>query len=151
MMPTTSETRPGGVTALSLFFLAGAVISFVAGVSLLFPGSILEPIWRVNPRAHEAFAGLGGWAIVPLCAVCLACASAAIGLWQGAYWGYRLAFGILVVNLLGDVANVLLAGEYKAAIGVPIVIAILAFLRSSRTRAFFGPARGRSLSDIIPH
>lgn len=79
-LTTTTETRPGGVTALSLFFLAGAVISFVAGVSLLLPGSILEPIWRVNPRAHEAFMGLGGWAIVLLCAVCIACALAAVGL-----------------------------------------------------------------------
>jgi hypothetical protein len=130
--------RPGGVTALSLFFMAGAAISFVAGVSLLFPGSILEPIWRVNPRAHEALASLGGWAVVSLCAVCLMCALAAIGLWRGTRWGYQIAFGILIVNLIGDVANVVLAGEYKAAIGVPIVIAILAFLRSRRVRAFLG-------------
>ena len=146
MMATTSETRPGGVTALSLFCLAGAIISFVAGVSLLLPGSILEPIWRVNPRGHEAFMGLGGWAIVLLCAVCIACASAAVGLWRGTRWGYRLAFGGLVVNLLGDVANVLLAGEYKAAVGVPIVLAILLFLRSSRVRAFFGREKGSTLT-----
>lgn len=44
-----SETRPRGVTALSLFFFFGAAMSFIACVSLLFPGSLLEPMWRLNP------------------------------------------------------------------------------------------------------
>jgi hypothetical protein len=75
-----SETRPIGITALSIFFLVGAAISFISSVSLLFPGSFLEPMWQLNPRAHEAFIGIGAWAIVLMCAVSVACASAAVGL-----------------------------------------------------------------------
>ena len=54
---TKAEVRPIGITALSLFFLFGAGASFVSFISLLFPGSFLDPVWRLNPRAR---AGLGG-------------------------------------------------------------------------------------------
>lgn len=135
---TKSESRPAGITALSIFFLFGATMSFIAFVSLLFPGSILEPMWRLNPRAHEGFAVMGVWAIVLMCVVSVACASAAVGLWHGARWGYRLAIILLAINLLGDIVNVALGTEPRAVVGVPIVLALLAFLMSRRVRSFFG-------------
>jgi hypothetical protein len=134
---TDSETRPIGVTALSIFFLFGAAASFLSFVSLLFPGSFLEPMWQLNPRARENFTSMGMWAIVLMSAVCVACVSAAVGLWRGTRWGYWLAVALLAINLLGDIANVVLGTEPKAAIGIPIVLAILAFLMSRRVRRFF--------------
>src|SRR3982751_2373946 len=136
-MTIKSDTRPAGITALSIFFLFGALMSFISFVSLLFPGSFLEPMWRLNPRAREGFNSMGVWAVVLMCAVCLACASAAVGLWRGARWGYRLALIILAINLLGDVINVILGTEPRAVVGIPIVIAIFAFLLSRRVRRFF--------------
>ncbi|MBK8316528.1 MAG: hypothetical protein IPL01_21915 [Acidobacteria bacterium] len=129
--------RPAGITALSVFFAVGAVISFTSSASLFFPGSFLEPMWRLNPRALEAFHSMGGWAIVMLCTVCAGCAFAAVGLWRGVRWGYRLAVGILVINLTGDIANVVLGTEPRAAIGIPIVLLILAFLLTRRVKSFF--------------
>lgn len=131
------RTRPIGITALGIFFLFGAVASFVSSVSLLFPGSFLEPMWRLNPRAREGFAGIGVWAVVLMCAVCVSCASASAGLWRGARWGYWLALILLTANLLGDIANVITGAEPRAAVGIPIVLAILAYLRSRRVRSFF--------------
>ncbi len=137
-MTTASRVRPVGITALSIFFWAGAVISFIAAVSLLFPGSFLEPLWKLNPRAREGFVGIGAWAILLMSAVCVACAMAAAGLWRGSRWGYLLAFILLIINLIGDIANVLLGTEPRAAVGIPIVLTILAFLVSRRVRRFFG-------------
>src|SRR5437763_6899933 len=136
-MTTKSQSRPFGITALSIFLILGAAISFTVFISLLFPGSFLEPMWRLNPRAREAFASVGAWAVVLMCAVCLSCALAAVGLWRGARWGYRLALALLVINLLGDIANVILGTEPGAIAGVPIVIAILTYLMSRRVRRFF--------------
>jgi hypothetical protein len=79
-MVADAKTRPIGVTALSIFFLFGAAVSFLSFVSLLFPGSFLEPMWRLNPRARESFTSIGVWAIFLMSAVCVACASAAVGL-----------------------------------------------------------------------
>ena len=138
-MSTTAEsnTRPAGITALSAFFVFGACMSFISFVSLLFPGSFLEPMWQLNPRAHVAFAGMGAWAVVLMCAVSMACASAALGLWRGTRWGYRLAFALLAINLLGDIVNVLTGTEPRALVGVPIVVSILLYLLSKRVRRFF--------------
>ena len=76
-MPTKSATRPIAITGLSIFFFFGAAMSIIASASLLFPGSFLESMWRLNPRAHEVFSRMGGWAVVLMCALSAACAAAA--------------------------------------------------------------------------
>ena len=134
---TKAEVRPIGITALSLFFLFGAGASFVAFISLLFPGSFLEPIWRLNPRARAGLGGMGVWAVILMGSVWLACALAAVGVWRGARWGYWLAVSLLAINLLGDTLNLFLRTEPRAVVGIPIALAILAFLMSRRVRRFF--------------
>jgi hypothetical protein len=92
---------------------------------------------RVNPRAREAFRGLGPWAAVLLGIVSIACALAAFGLWKGRPWGRRVASALMVFNLVGDAANATVGGDRRAAIGIPIALAILWFLQTRRVRAFF--------------
>ncbi|MFL6276857.1 MAG: DUF2127 domain-containing protein [Blastocatellia bacterium] len=141
-MEAMSKIRPAGITALSIFFMFGATMSFITFVSLWFPGSFLEPMWRLNPRAREGFAHLGVAAIALMGVVCVACAAAA-GLWRGARWGYWLAVVVLAINLLGDITNVVTGTEPRAAVGIPIVIAIFVFL--SRRHAIF--LSGRLVSE----
>lgn len=142
--------RPLGIAALSIFFVFGAAASFVSAVSLLFPGSFLEPMWRVNPRAREGFAGMGAWAVVLMCSLSLVCAAAAVGLWRGARWGYRLAVSLLAMNLLGDVINVILGTEPAAVVGIPVVIAIFTYLLSRRVRRFFASPAGVADESLQP-
>jgi len=130
-------SRPGGITALAVFFAAGAAVCLVTAVALLFPGSVLEPIWRLNPRARAGFAALGAWAPALLAVVGLACAAAGRGLWTGRRWGHRLAIALLAVNLAGDTANVVLGTEPRAMVGIPIVALLLLFLATRRVRAYF--------------
>jgi hypothetical protein len=137
-MMAKSKIRLISITALSIFFFFGAVISFVSSISRLFPGSFLEPMWRLNPGAREGFTAIGVWAIVLMAVVCVACASASVSLWRGSWWGYWLAVALLIINLMGDIANVVFGTEPKAAVGIPIVVAILIFLMSSRqVKQFF--------------
>src|SRR5438094_10379482 len=124
---TKAEARPIGVTALSLFFLFGAGASFVSFISLLFPGSFLEPIWRLNPRARAGLGGMGVWAVILMGAVCVGCALAAVGLWRGARWGYWLAVSLVASNLLGDIVHVFLGRDPRDVIGIPIALAVRAF------------------------
>ena len=139
MNTKAAPRRPRGVTALAVFFAAGAVISGVSGVSLLTPGGMLDPLWRLNPRAEAAFGAMGGWAPVLLGAVCAACATAAIGLWRLRGWGRWVAIGLLVTNLLGDTANAALGTEPQAAAGIPVVIVLLIYLARPAVRAAFRP------------
>ena len=128
--------RPRGVTLLAVFCGASAVIAAASATSLAFPGSVLEPMWRANPRAHEGFNSLGIWApslLVMLSAVCVA---TAVGLWRGARWGYLLAVTGLAVNIVGDSVNAVLGAEPRAALGIPIVLVLLWYLARPHVRAF---------------
>ena len=132
-----SKARPVGVVALVILFVIGTCASFLSAVSLIFPGSLLEPIWRLNPHARAGFSRIGAWAIVLMICVCIACCFTAVGLWRRRSWGYWLAVVMLVVNLGGDVVNVIIGTEPRALIGIPIAGMILAYLLRKQTRYHF--------------
>lgn len=137
--------RPAGLTALSVFFAAGAVLAWTSSVSLAFPGSPLEPLWSVNPHARDVLARFGAWAVVLMALVGAACAASAIGVWIGARWGRWLALGMLGANLIGDVLNGVLGAEPRAIVGVPIAGALLIYLATARVRRFFAHGAAKSV------
>lgn len=129
--------RPWAVTALAVLFGLGAGATLASGMSLLTPGGPLEPMWRVNPGAREAFGRMGLAGPALMATLSAACASAAAGLWRGKPWGYQAAVVLLTINLLTAIANVLTGAEPRARIGIPIVAALLAFLTSRHVRRYF--------------
>jgi hypothetical protein len=136
--PARTRKRPVGLTALGLLFALGAVVAGVSALSLLRPGSALEPMWQLNPRARRGFASMGGWSVPLLLTVSASCAAAAVGIRRARPWGYWLSVGILGVQLAGDVVNGLLGVEPRALVGVPIVVALLVYLRREAVRRWFG-------------
>jgi hypothetical protein len=92
-----------GRILLVIFFAAGALISIVVMLALVFPGTDLESIWRLKPEARTHFQTIGRGASAALMAiVATGCGFAAIGLARNREWGRRLAIGILIINLIGD-------------------------------------------------
>src|SRR5215471_19222292 len=75
----------------AVFFAFGAMMCALTVSLLLFPGSPLDALWRLNPDARVAFESLGRWSFVLMTLVGTACLIAAIGLWRGALWATRLA------------------------------------------------------------
>jgi len=128
----TYRSRSAGITLLSLFFAFGALASGLTAVMLSFPGSVLEPLWRLNPRAHEGLAMVGWWAVPLMTAVCMACAAAALGMWLRTRWGFWTALAILAINLTGDTANALIARDYRSLIGLPVGGVMIAYLLRER-------------------
>ncbi len=137
-------TRPIGIAALIIFFVAGTLISFLAGLSLLFPADFFNVMWRLNPHGHEGLLRIGLWAIVLLFAASASCGTAAVGLWKRKRWGHILAIVLIGINLVSDVLNTVLGIEPRAIVGVPIALAILLYLMSRRVRNYFaqGPSIG---------
>jgi hypothetical protein len=134
--------RPTGIALLAILFIVGVLASGLSALSLLIPGSFLDPMWRLNPRAHGAFLVLGLWGPVLLFIVCLSCGAAAYGLLTGRVWGLRLGVGLLLLNLAGDVLNSVSGVEPRALVGVPVVGLILWYLSSRRVREHFNVSRG---------
>jgi len=97
-------------------------------VLLLFPGTALDPLWRLNPDAHVAFQSVGKWAVLLMFVVATGCAFAAVGLWRSSLWGIRIALIILSLNIIGDLLNALGRHDYRALIGLPIGGAMIFYL-----------------------
>jgi hypothetical protein len=112
------------------FFAFGGTMSLLTIVLLVFPGTKLDSLWNLNPDARVAFHSLGSWSILLMLAVGSACAFAAVGLWRGCLWGIRLAIAILLVNLIGDLVNVIARHDYRSLIGLPIAGAMIFYLAS---------------------
>ena len=98
-------------------------------------------MWRLNPRGREGLGTLGPWGAALLGAASLACALSAAGLWRGARWGRRLAIAVLVVQLAGDLLNVVTGVDRRAAFGLPVALALLLYLSGRRVGAYFGGPR----------
>ena len=110
---------------LAGFFAFGAMMCALTLALLLFPGSALDAVWRLNPEARLAFHSFGSWSFLLMLTVGTACLFAAIGLWRGRVWGTRLALTILSLNIIGDLVNVLLRHDYRALIGLPVGAAMI--------------------------
>ena len=126
---TSARTKPH--RWLALFFAFGVSMCSLTIALLLFPGTPLDRVWRLNPDAHAAFRSLVSWSIIIMLVVGTACGFAAVGLWRGALWGTRAAIIILIVNMIGDLSNALLKFDFRTLIGLPIAAAIIVYLARS--------------------
>ena len=112
-------------------------MSGLASLGLLFPGGMLEPMWRLNPEARADLGSLGPAGIGLMATVSIACLCAAYGLRSLSAWGHKLALALLGVNLLGDVANAVFRHDLRTLIGIPIAGALIAYLLQSHMRELF--------------
>jgi len=119
---------PMGLKLLAIFFAFGACMCALTIWLLLFPGTALDSLWRLNPEAHAAFQRIGGLSILLMVIVGVACALAAIGLARNAKWGRWLGILILAANLVGDLTNAFVRHDLRTLIGVPIAGAMIFYL-----------------------
>jgi hypothetical protein len=129
----SKKKTPIGVSLISLFFLFGVLASGVSFLMLLFPGTPLDVLWHLNPRARENFLAMGSTAVSLMLAVCILCATAAAGLWRCRRWGYWTAVFMLSANLLGDTINSILLHDWRTLMGLPIGALMIGYLLRERT------------------
>jgi predicted lysophospholipase L1 biosynthesis ABC-type transport system permease subunit len=122
---------PLGLRLVAAFFAFGTAMSSLTIILLLFPGTPLDSLWRVNPQARQAFASMGPTAIPLMLFVAVACSAAAIGIFRGKRWGRDIAIAVLLINVIGDTANGVVRHDWPALIGLPIAAALIAYLTRS--------------------
>ena len=122
------NSTPIGMRLLAFFFAFATCMCALTIGLLLFPGGVLDFLWRLNPEAHAAFRRIGQMSILLMAIVGVACALAAIGLIRNARWGRWLAILILALNLVGDLTGVFVRQDLRTLIGVPIAGAMIFYL-----------------------
>jgi uncharacterized membrane protein (DUF2068 family) len=113
---------------LSAFFMFGAIMCALTIALLLFPGTALDLLWRLNPNAHTAFQSIGNWSIAIMFVVGSGCLFTAIGLWRGTIWGTWIAVIILIANMAGDLFNAFFRRDYRALLGLTGAAAMIFYL-----------------------
>jgi hypothetical protein len=109
----------------------------LAGFTLVWRGTFLDRMWRLNPVAYAQLAPLGasvGYAFILLAA---ALALAATGWFKRRFWGWLLAVTIISTQLVGDAVNLARGDVLRGATGVVIAGALLLYLLSRKVRSWF--------------
>ena len=105
-MTVSAGERLRGVTLLTIFFLFGALMAGVTALLLLFPGTAMDALWRLNPQAREGFVAMRKAAVLMMLIVFAACATTAadsgdlpVGvtgwLWRSYLWMSSVTLSIL--------------------------------------------------------
>lgn len=126
------RSRPAGLTFLAVFFAFGVTMSSLSALLLMFPGTPLDVVWRLNPPAQQGFSRLGFLGLVLMLVVSVACGVAALGIWRLRVWGFIAGLILLLGNAAGDLTNAFVFHDARTLIGIPIAAAMAAYLFAQR-------------------
>jgi len=130
-------TSPRGLTAMGIFLIFGACVASLAGLTLAFPGTAIDHIWILNPRAHQQLAPLGKEVGILFLLLAVALANAAAGRFKRRIWGWRLAVALIATQIAGDLVNAFSGHLIEGGIGVVIASALLVYLLRTQVRTAF--------------
>jgi len=112
-------------------------MAFLAGTTLISPGTALDRIWVLNPTAHFKLRSLGARVGFAFLLLAMTLAAAGVGWFQRKRWGWRLAVSIIGIQVLGDLLN-LVGGDYlRGVTGIAIAGALLFYLCRPPVKALF--------------
>lgn len=123
-----------GVRLVGVFLVLSTSVLAATVITLFFPGTAADGIWAVKPEEyvrllqHRMLAGAGFLVLGIMMAI------AAAGWWRSRRWAWWLVQGILVVNILGDVVRAAGGEVREGLMGVVLVLALLAYVRSAGVR-----------------
>jgi len=135
--PPALAPPPRGMTAIGIFLLFGAAMALLAGISLVRPGTALDHLWALNPRAYKRLAPLGttvGTLFLLLSAVL---GIAGTGWLQRRKWAWQLAVIVIATQVLGDFANTLRGQVIQGSVGVMVAGALLLYMTRPYVRSVF--------------
>lgn len=129
------------IRAIGAFLLSGAAIAFIAGTSLARPGTVLDRMWALNPRAYHDLAPFGKPVGLLFLLLAVALTFAGIGWLKHRRWGWRLAVAIIGTQVLGDSVNIFFGRVLQGLVGVTIASALLFYITREPVSTTFSPVK----------
>lgn len=128
---------PRGITTIGIFLLFGALMAFLAGTMLIWPGTALDRLWALNMRAYWQLAPFRNSAGVLFLALGAILSAAGIGWLRRRRWGLRLAAILFAAQVLGNLMNAFTGDIVRGGVGFIIAAALLIYILRSNVRALF--------------
>jgi hypothetical protein len=91
-MKPSANARPIGFAAIGAFLFFGALMASYAAITLLYPGTILDQGWKLNPNAHLELSAVGRIMALPFIILAPVLALAGVGWFRRSFWGWLLGF-----------------------------------------------------------
>lgn len=110
----------------------------LAGITLTWPGTRLDRIWELNPRAYRQLAPIGALAGIGFLVLGGVLLASAIGWMRRRLWGWRLTVGIIATQALGDLVNAIRGDVPGGVVGCVIAGTLLGYLLRPGVRRVFG-------------
>ena len=134
---TVGQERSAGTVSFGIFLFFGAAMAALAGATLIWRGTILDGVWKLNPTGYRQLATLGRSVGIVFLLLSGLMAVAGIGWFRRRRWGWGLAVAIIAVQVLGDVVNSLRGDFIRGGIGTTIAGALLLYLFSENVKKSF--------------
>jgi hypothetical protein len=136
-MPKPQAASSRALAAVGVFLVFGACMAALAGTTLVWPGTPLDKVWRLNATAYRQLApagSIGGFLFLLLSA---ALATAAVGWFKRYLWAWRLAVVIIATQVAGDFFNLVRGDFLGGAVGMAIAGALLFYMLCPSVRSAF--------------
>jgi hypothetical protein len=135
-MATTTKL-PRGFKAVGVCLFFGATMAALAGTTLVWPGTVLDRMWTLNPLAYRQLAPLRAPVGIAFLLLSAALVVAGVGWFRRRPWGWLLAVAIILVQMIGGLVNAVRGDLLKASTGFIIAVALLIYLFRPRVRTAF--------------
>ena len=135
-MPPTPRSRAGFIAVGLFLFFAASTASF-GGLTLIFPGTILDRAWKLNPRAYAELVAEGRIAGVPFLFLAFILALAGVGWFRHRWWAWYLAFVMVGTQVLANLISIFVGYFFRGSAGLVIASALLLYLARPTIRAVF--------------
>ena len=134
-----------GITAMGIFLFLGATMASLAGVTLIWRGTILDRMWAINAPAYRQLAPFGKTVGIPLLLLGATMAVAGTAWFKRRVWGWRLAVAIIVTQVFGDLVNAFMGYLVRGGVGFVIAGALLVYLLRPQVRCAFASGNAPSV------
>jgi hypothetical protein len=135
-------SAPLGLTAIGLFLIFGACMASLAGLTLIWPGTIFGRMWSLNSRAYRELAPFGKTVGIPFLLFGVFLAVASFGWFKRRVWGWWLTVIIVGTQVLGNSVNLYLGRIWEGILGVAIAGGLTVYLLRVKVRTMFGSKHG---------
>ncbi len=123
--------------AVGVFLFFGAAMAALAGMTLVWRGTVFDQIWQLNPRALQQVAPFGKIVGILFLILAASLALAGVGWLRRRLWGWRLGVAILATQALGDLVNCFRGDFLRGGVGFLIGGALFLYLLRPRIRNCF--------------
>lgn len=122
---------------MGIFLFFGATMASLAGVALIWRGTILDRMWVINAPAYRQLAPFGKTVGIPLLMLGATMTVAGTAWFKRRVWGWRLAVAIIATQVFGDLMNAFMGDLVRGGVGFVIAGTLLVYLLRPQVRCAF--------------